>query len=162
MKISLRMLLTTLSLALAYGGFMLASPKLTRECSLDVWNYSRDEADYHQAEEQLEQTIAMGVNARRRVRMKQNVELDLIDGRTSFSEAVRLVAELDRQPPEIMTPLRTMHPGMTEEQAVGWQVIEGVRMLLAHDPSRREKLVRRLEREAQSLPADRDNASEVH
>jgi hypothetical protein len=162
MKLSLRMLLTSLALALAYGGLIIASPDATRKFGLDVWNYSHDEADYREAREQLGQTVALNENARRRVRMKQNVLLDLIGGRTSFSEAVRLVAELDHQPPEIMTQLRAIHPSLTEEQAVGWQVIEGVRMLLAHDQSQRDKLVRRLERELQGWPADRGDPVEVH
>jgi hypothetical protein len=94
-----------------------------------------DQARLAAAEESIARIDQESELVQRRAAIKQEVVRDLLEGRLTFDDAVRMFADSNRMQESATTYLRRRYPGRTDDERAAWQLIGYLR--LTHNPRAR-------------------------
>jgi len=151
MKLSTHGLIALAGIVLAYGGFLLACPELSNEMGLDAWNWASVEQELENSKQRAEELVLIGKQVDQRIRLKTNITLNLIEGRTSLAGAFADFRALNQIEPEIETATHDIYRGKTVDESTALQVMGYARVVMPKNRGDRFEVLQRLEEEFERL-----------
>ena len=154
MKRPLRYCLASAAGAAIVCGIAVAHPAWVRSAGLDFWNVPRFHERVRQAEARELELEAAHEAVTRRIRIKDALVRDLIDGHLTLAEVVDQFAALTGPDQRGMWLIRAIYPGADDREKLTANVLQYVRIALNRDPSRREEVLARLRAERRKMFPD--------
>jgi hypothetical protein len=132
---------------LFFAGIWFLRPALLGELGLDLWEWPNWQRELDAECERDGDLSRLWQTALRRERMKDQICLELIDGRLALRDAARHFAELPDPPDRLWEDIRLSFAGAGDEERMCRHVIEWACDLLGRVPARQDALRRRLQEE---------------
>jgi hypothetical protein len=155
MRIPLRARTFALAVSLCCGSFVAACPQWTRDLGLDVWNSVGESTKLASYQRESRELNVVSERVKKRLEMKEILVNDLIDDQIDLSEATEQFEGLNEIEPELASYVRMHFEGVDDREKTARQVLCFASTMLAHNPSRQEMVMKRLDLQFKAITGAR-------